>query len=232
MATESGFNFFAVKGAELLNMYVGESERAIRNIFSRAEAAKPSVIFFDEIDSIATGRGKGNQNSGIQVLATMLNCMDGIEALNGVFVLAATNRPDVLDRALLRPGRFDQSIYVKLPDLADRQEILEIQKRKMDFADDVDISALAALTEGYSGAELVAICQRGCEGVIEKCIETGEELKITMEDLKRGLKLVKKQTTPDSLRVFEKFCVDEEVEDTPESRKKAYENAFTGANFV
>src|SRR3954453_5256831 len=110
MATEAGFNFFAVKGAELLNMYVGESERAVRDIFARARAASPSVIFFDEIESI--GSKREGRNSGVNVLTTLLNEMDGIETLKGVTVLAATNQPQALDLALLRPGRFDKLLYV------------------------------------------------------------------------------------------------------------------------
>lgn len=148
MATEVGFNFFAVKGAELLNMYVGESERQVREIFTRAKAASPSIIFFDEIDAIGGKRASGGRNNGVNVLTTLLNEMDGIESLKGVMVLAATNQPQALDAALLRPGRFDQLIYVAPPDLAGREAILRVKQRKMDMADDVDIEVLAAMTEG------------------------------------------------------------------------------------
>jgi AAA family ATPase len=148
MATEVGFNFFAVKGAELLNMYVGESERSVREIFARARAASPSIIFFDEIDAIGGKRAPGGRNNGVNVLTTLLNEMDGIETLKGVMVLAATNQPQALDSALLRPGRFDQLIYVAPPDLAGREAILRVKQRKMDMADDVDIPLLAQLTEG------------------------------------------------------------------------------------
>ena len=124
MATEIGFNFFAVKSAELLNMYVGESERAVRDIFARARAASPSIIFFDEIESIGSKRERGGRSNGVNVLTTLLNEMDGIETLKGVTVLAATNQPQALDLALLRPGRFDKLLYVAPPDLAGREEIL------------------------------------------------------------------------------------------------------------
>jgi AAA family ATPase len=150
MATEIGFNFFAVKGAELLNMYVGESERAVREIFARARAASPSIIFFDEIESIGSKREKGGRTNGVNVLTTLLNEMDGIEALKGVTVLAATNQPEALDLALLRPGRFDDLLYVAPPDEKGREEILEVWRNKMDWAHDVDIPQLVEATDGYS----------------------------------------------------------------------------------
>ncbi|KAF4629838.1 hypothetical protein G7Y89_g8307 [Cudoniella acicularis] len=206
MATEIGFNFFAVKGAELLNMYVGESERAVRDIFARARAASPSIIFFDEIESIGSKREKGGRNSGVNVLTTLLNEMDGIETLKGVTVLAATNQPQALDLALLRPGRFDKLLYVAPPDLAGREAILRVRQRKMDLAPDVDIPELARLTDGYSGAEMVGICQTACDEVIEKCEVTGEELQVCMEDFLNAIKLVKKQITPELIRGYERWA--------------------------
>ncbi len=206
MATEIGFNFFAVKGAELLNMYVGESERAVRDIFARARAASPSIIFFDEIESIGGKRETGGRNNGINVLTTLLNEMDGIEALKGVTVLAATNQPQALDLALLRPGRFDKLLYVAPPDLAGREEILRVRERIMDLADDVDIPELARLTEGYSGAELVGICQTAGDDVLEKCENEGKELQVHMEDFLKAITLVKKQITPELLEGYERWA--------------------------
>jgi AAA family ATPase len=206
MATEVGFNFFAVKGAELLNMYVGESERAVRDVFARARAASPSIIFFDEIESIGSKRESRGRNNGVNVLTTLLNEMDGIETLKGVFVLAATNQPQSLDLALLRPGRFDKLVYVAPPDLAGREAILRVRQRTMDLADDVDILRLAMLMEGYSGAELVGICQTACDEMIEKCEETGEELQVHMEDFLNAIKLVKKQITPELIQGYEKWA--------------------------
>ncbi|KAI1175037.1 AAA-domain-containing protein [Nemania sp. FL0916] len=156
MATETRFNFFAVKGGELLNMYVGETERAIRNIFKRAAEASPSIIFFDEIDSLA-GTRSGGGNSGVQAVTTLLTEMAGFEERGKVFVLAATNRPDALDPALLRPGRFDELIYVPLPDLKAREAIIVRMATKLAFKD-IDAEELARLTEGYSGAEVANIC--------------------------------------------------------------------------
>ena len=206
MATEIGFNFFAVKGAELLNMYVGESERAVRDIFARARAASPSIIFFDEIEAIGSKRESGGRNNGVNVLTTLLNEMDGIEALKGVTILAATNQPQALDLALLRPGRFDKLLYVAPPDLAGREEILRVRKARMDLADDVNIPELARLTEGYSGAELVGICETAGDEVIERCENVGQELQVHMEDFLNAMKLVKKQITPESLEAYERWA--------------------------
>lgn len=207
MATEIGFNFFAVKGAELLNMYVGESERAVRNIFAQARAASPSIIFFDEIESIGSKRERGGLNNGVNVLTTLLNEMDGIETLKGVMVLAATNQPQALDLALLRPGRFDKLLYVAPPDLAGREEIFQVRQRKMDLADDVDIPELARLTDGYSGAELVGICEGAIDNGISKCLESGDlGLKVHMEDFLNAMKLVKKQITPVMIEGYERWA--------------------------
>ncbi|CAG8951768.1 hypothetical protein HYFRA_00005570 [Hymenoscyphus fraxineus] len=206
MATESGFNFFAVKGAELLNMYVGESERAVRDIFARARAASPSVIFFDEIESIGSKREGGGRNSGVNVLTTLLNEMDGIETLKGVTVLAATNQPQVLDLALIRPGRFDQLLYVPPPDLAGREAIFRVKQRKMDMAPDVDIPELARLTEGHSGAELVGICQAACDEVLERCEVEGKELQIQMEDFVEAIKGARKGIAPEMIMGYERWA--------------------------
>ncbi|KAL7788720.1 P-loop containing nucleoside triphosphate hydrolase protein [Trichoderma ceciliae] len=192
MATESSFNFFAVKGAELLNMYVGESERAVRTLFERARAAAPSIIFFDEIDSIGGSRTGGNgataaRSSGsVNMLTTLLTEMDGFESLTGVLVLAATNRPEAMDPALLRPGRFDQILYVGPPDLSAREAVFNVHLRGLALAPDVDIPELAHITDGYSGAEIKAICNEAGLAVLDRCDEdeTGaEKMEISMADL-------------------------------------------------
>ncbi|PQE17944.1 hypothetical protein CJF32_00008446 [Rutstroemia sp. NJR-2017a WRK4] len=206
VATEMGFNFFAVKGAEVLSKYVGDSERAVRNIFARARAAAPSIIFFDEIESIGGKRDSKNTNSGVNVLTTLLNEMDGIESLKGVTVLAATNKPQDLDLALLRPGRFDELIYVAPPDLSGREEILRVRQRKTKMADDVDIPELARLTEGYSGAELVSICSKAISAAIKRCIKTGQREPANMEDFLGAIKSVKKQITPEVIGEFERWA--------------------------
>ncbi|KAG5981496.1 hypothetical protein E4U55_002873 [Claviceps digitariae] len=179
MATESGFNFFAVKGAELLNMYVGESERAVRTLFERARAASPSIIFFDEIDSIGGQREPGpssssssssssRSTSSVNMLTTLLTEMDGFESLTGVLVLAATNRPEAMDPALMRPGRFDQVLYVGPPDQAAREAVFTVHLRGLSLAPDVDIPQLARLADGYSGAEIKAICNEAGLAVLDR----------------------------------------------------------------
>lgn len=206
MATEIGFNFFAVKGAELLNMYVGESERAVRNIFARARAASPSIIFFDEIESIGGKRESGGRSSGVNVLTTLLNEMDGIETLKGVTVLAATNQPEALDLALLRPGRFDKLLYVAPPDSVGREEILKVRQSKMDWASDIDIHTLVAKTDGFSGAELVGICQSAGDSCMDRCALTGKEEQISMDDFLDAIKSVKKQITPEMIQGYEDWA--------------------------
>lgn len=150
LATEAGMNFFAVKGPQVFNKYVGESERMIREIFKKARAASPSIIFFDEIDAMTTSRGEGGGSVNDRILAALLNEMDGIERLVNVTILAATNRPDVIDSALLRPGRIDRILYVGPPDLASRAEIFEIEFRRMAVAKDINVMELAAQVSFHS----------------------------------------------------------------------------------
>jgi AAA family ATPase len=210
MATESGLNFFAVKGAELLNMYVGESERAVRRLFERAREVSPSMIFFDEIDSIAGQRhGFGGPSAtsttshgGLNVLTTLLNEMDGFETMQGVLVLAATNRPQALDPALLRPGRFDELIYVGPPDLQARTAIFSGMKGKRRLAEDVDVARLAADTEGYSGAEIVGICRSAGRVALMRGLDAGADAKdvhITMDDFRTAVGKMPKQITGEML---------------------------------
>lgn len=197
MATESAFNFFAVKGAELLNMYVGESERAVRTLFARARAAAPSIIFFDEIDSIggqrAPGAGGGSasrsSSGSVNMLTTLLTEMDGFESLNGVLVLAATNRPESMDPALLRPGRFDQIVYVGPPDEAAREAVFAVHLRGLALAADVDAAELARLSDGYSGAEIKAICSEAGMAVMDRHddLDGQAPLEIAMEDLRAAM---------------------------------------------
>lgn len=167
VATSSGLNFIAVKGAELTSMYVGESERAVREVFRKARAAAPSIIFFDEIESIG-GKRSSEGTNGLNVLTTLLNEMDGIETLKGVLVLAATNQPELLDLALLRPGRFDSKIYIGPPNDAARREILNIQTKHVPLASDVDLDAVAAKTKGFSGAEVVNICLEAARATMRR----------------------------------------------------------------
>ncbi|XP_041696710.2 ATPase family protein 2 homolog isoform X3 [Coregonus clupeaformis] len=161
LANESGLNFLAIKGPELLSKYVGESERAVREVFRKARAVAPSIVFFDEIDALAGERGSSSGSGGVgdRVLAQLLTEMDGIEQLRDVTVLAATNRPDMIDKALMRPGRLDRIVYVPLPDGPTRREIFMLQLRNMPVDQDMCLDDLVTRTEKYSGAEITAVCR-------------------------------------------------------------------------
>ena len=154
VATESEANFISVRGPELLSKWVGESERGIREIFRRARQASPCVVFFDEIDSIVPTRGMGGDSMVTErVVSQLLTELDGIQTLSGVVVLAATNRSDMIDPALLRPGRFDKIVFVPMPDKQARQRILEIHSKDKPIGPDIDLNKISELTEGFSGAD-------------------------------------------------------------------------------
>ncbi|PTL36253.1 AAA family ATPase [Candidatus Methylomirabilis limnetica] len=171
-ATESQANFISVKGPQLMSKWVGESEKGVREVFKRAKQAAPCLIFFDEIDAIAPMRGSGGDSHVTErVISQLLTELDGIEELRGVVVLAATNRLDMVDPALLRPGRFDLLIELPLPDEAARLEILRVHTRGKPLAPDVDLAALARQSEGRSGADIEAICRRATMFAIEEYLE-------------------------------------------------------------
>ncbi|TKX25638.1 ATPase-like protein 8 [Elsinoe australis] len=210
VATSSGLNFLAVKGAELTSMYVGESERAVREVFRKARAAAPSIIFFDEIDSIATERDAAS-SSGLNVLTTLLNEMDGIESLNGVLVLAATNKPETLDAALLRPGRFDALHYIGPPNEDARREIFRIRTSGVPMAANVDLGSLARRTNGFSGAEIVQMCTDATVQAIERRIDllgrdvsaNDDRSKLSQEDFEYALSGAVRRITPEMVSGYE-----------------------------
>jgi transitional endoplasmic reticulum ATPase len=179
-ATESKVNFISVKGPELLSKFVGESEKQVREIFSKARQAAPCIIFFDEIDGLCATRQASQNDSGVanRILSQFLAEMDGIEELSGVFVLAATNRPDVVDPALKRFGRFEQTIEIGLPDLASRQQILSIHFAGKPLAADVDVAKIAADTETFSGADLAAVCNDAARRAIRRHIRLEKPLAV------------------------------------------------------
>ncbi|MFL6525701.1 MAG: CDC48 family AAA ATPase [Nitrososphaera sp.] len=158
-ANESEANFISIKGPELLSKWVGESEKGVREIFRKARQAAPCIIFFDEIDAIAPTRGGGFGDSHVteRVISQMLTELDGLEILTNVVVIAATNRPDIIDAALLRPGRFDRLLYVPPPDYESRKQIIQIHIKKKPLADDVNVDNLAAKLDGYTGADIAAV---------------------------------------------------------------------------
>ncbi|MEM3022476.1 MAG: AAA family ATPase, partial [Candidatus Bathyarchaeia archaeon] len=203
VATESEANFISIKGPELLSKWVGESERAVREIFRKAKQAAPCIIFMDEIDSIAPVRGGGYGDSHVteRVISQLLTELDGLEELRDVVVIAATNRPDIIDPALLRPGRFDKLLYVPLPDRDARREIFKIHLGKKPVAEDVDMERLVNATEGYTGADIAAICNNAMmiaiKEYVAKCKDEEEikrrvdELKIRPAHLEEAMKKVK-----------------------------------------
>jgi len=174
IANECQANFISIKGPELLTMWFGESEANVRDVFDKARAAALCVMFFDELDSIAKARGNSagdGGGAGDRVLNQILTEMDGMNAKKNVFVIGATNRPDQIDPALLRPGRLDQLIYIPLPDEASRLGVLKSTLRKSPVSSEVDLSYLAKSTHGYSGADLTEICQRAAKLAIRENIE-------------------------------------------------------------
>ncbi|KAI5171289.1 transitional endoplasmic reticulum ATPase [Nematocida sp. LUAm3] len=174
IASQCNANFISIKGPELLTMWVGESEANLREIFDKARAAAPCVLFFDEIDSIAKARGGAGDRTGggvTQILNQMLIEMDGMNSKKNVFVIGATNRPDVLEPALLRPGRLDQLIYIPLPDEQSRLSILKANLKKSPLHSDVDLVEISNKTIGFSGADLTEICQTACKYAVKERIE-------------------------------------------------------------
>ncbi|MGB5912481.1 MAG: CDC48 family AAA ATPase [Promethearchaeia archaeon] len=170
IATESKSNFISIKGPEIFSKWVGESEKTVREIFRKARQAAPSIIYFDEIDAISASRG---EYAGTQVYASIVNQilveMDGIENRQGIVTIASTNRPDIVDPAFLRPGRFDRLIYVEAPDFESRIKILEVHSKNMPLAEDVSLKHIAQITEGYSGADLENVCREaGMQAIREK----------------------------------------------------------------
>jgi transitional endoplasmic reticulum ATPase len=211
VATESEANFISVKGPELLSKWVGESERGIREIFRRARQAAPCVIFFDEIDSIAMARGGGmggemgggSIGTNDRVISQILTELDGISELHGVVVLAATNRPDMIDTALLRPGRFDRIVFVPNPDRRTRKRILEIYATDKPVGTDVDLDKIADITDGFSGADAAAIVNTAVSLVLheylakyptpEEAAKHASEAHVMMRHFEEGVKKIRTQ---------------------------------------
>merc|ERR1711892_424538 len=175
IANKCQANFISIKGPELLTMYFGESEANVRDVFDKARSAAPCVLFFDELDSIAKSRGGGGGGdaggASDRVINQLLTEMDGMGSKKNVFIIGATNRPDIIDPAILRPGRLDQLIYIPLPDDGSRMAILKPNMRKSPVSKDVDLPYLAKMTRGFSGDDLTEICQRACKLAIRESID-------------------------------------------------------------
>ncbi|MEM4703809.1 MAG: CDC48 family AAA ATPase [Candidatus Bathyarchaeia archaeon] len=204
VATESEANFITIKGPEVFSKWVGESEKAIREVFRKARMAAPAVIFFDEIDSLSPRRGAGFADSGVteRVISQLLTEMDGLVTLEDIVVIAATNRPDIVDPAVLRPGRFDRLIYVPEPDEKSRLQIFSIYTKKMPLSKDVDLQRLAAITKNYSGADIEALCREAAMHALRRDMNAKE---VTMKDFEEALKKTGPSTTPDMEKWYKNF---------------------------
>ncbi len=202
VANEAEANFISVKGPELLSKWLGESEKAVRKIFKKAKQVAPCIIFFDEIDAIAGMRGLEENRAVERVVNQLLTELDGLEELEGVVVIGATNRPDIIDPALLRPGRFDRLVYVRPPDKKSRLAIFKIHTRNMPLAEDVDLEELADMTEGYVGADIEAVCR---EAVMLALREDINAEKVHMRHFLEALRKIKPSVTESMLSFYERF---------------------------
>jgi transitional endoplasmic reticulum ATPase len=204
VATESAANFITVKGPEVFSKWVGESEKAIREVFRKARMAAPAIIFFDEIDSLVPRRGAGFSDSGAseRVISQLLTEMDGMVSLEDIVIIAATNRPDIVDPAILRPGRFDRLIYVPEPDEKSRVQIFKLYTKDMPLAKNVDTASLAALAKNHSGADISALCREAAMFALKKDINAKE---VTLSDFEEAKKRVGPSVTPDMEKWYKSF---------------------------
>jgi transitional endoplasmic reticulum ATPase len=204
VATESESNFITIKGPEVFSKWVGESEKAIREVFRKARMAAPAVIFLDEMDSLTPRRGLGFSDSGVseRVISQLLTEMDGIVTLEDIVVIAATNRPDMVDPAVLRPGRFDRLIYVPEPDEKSRLQIFKIYMKGMPLNKDIDVNQLATITKYYSGADIESLCREAAMHALRSDINSKE---VTMKDFQEAIKEVGPSVTPDMEKWYKSF---------------------------
>jgi transitional endoplasmic reticulum ATPase len=177
VASETKVNFISVKGPELLSKYVGESEKAVREVFRKARQAAPCIVFFDEIDALVPNRSAGSSDSHVaeRVLSQFLAELDGVEELKGVLILGATNRSDLLDPAALRPGRFDEVVEIPLPDERGRSEIFAIHLQNKPLGQGISVKELAARTDGFGGADISSVCARAARRAVRRAVQAGKE---------------------------------------------------------
>jgi transitional endoplasmic reticulum ATPase len=218
LANEAGVNFISVKGPEILSKWVGESEQRLRDIFRRAKQVAPSIILFDEIDAIAARRGlSAGTRVTEQVVSQLLTEMSGVEEMKDVVIMATTNRPDILDSALLRPGRFDRLIYVPAPEEKTREEIFKIHTKNMPLKA-VDIKKLAKETKGYSGADIEALVREAALFSLREAMSKKTKAKeVKKEHFEKALKKIKPSITVDMTKKYQKAVEDlkkTELEDT------------------
>ena len=212
LATQGNMNFVAIQGPELLSKWLGESERALASLFHRARMASPCILFFDEIDAIASHRSGGSSSGTERLLSQLLTELDGVHSngsdssKNRVVVVGATNRPDLLDTALMRPGRMDRMIYVGLPDVQSRQEILQLKLQKTAAITESQLQQLAMDTDGYSGAELVAICRHAALYAIADTPDDNDDpVQIQLHHLHQSISNIKPQITTQMLEFYASF---------------------------
>jgi transitional endoplasmic reticulum ATPase len=198
VAKESSANFISIKGPEIMSKWVGESEKAIREIFKKARQSAPCVVFLDEIDAIAPRRGTDMSRVTDRVVNQLLTEMDGFEPLNGVVIIAATNRPDMVDPALLRAGRFDRHIYIPPPDAETRRKIFEVHTRKMPLAEDVDLGDLATRTKGYTGADIENVCREAGMFAIREGADA-----VSMGHFLKALEKIKPSVDEETIKYYE-----------------------------
>ncbi|MFC3958464.1 CDC48 family AAA ATPase [Halovivax cerinus] len=236
VANESQSNFISVKGPELLNKFVGESEKGIREVFEKARANAPTVIFFDEIDSIAGERGRTTGDSGVseRMVSQLLTELDGLEELEDVVVIATTNRPDLIDPALLRPGRLDRHVHVPVPDEAARRKIFEVHTRDKPLADAIDLDWLAAETQGYVGADIEAVAREASMAATrefinsvdpEEMADTLGNVRISKDHFEHALEEVSPSVTPETKERYE------EIEEQFDTAEPAQEKDQLGRTF-
>ena len=215
VANEANANFISINGPEIFSKFVGESESAVREIFKKARQVAPCILFVDEIDSIAPRRG-GNTGSGVgdRVVNQLLTELDGIEALEGVTVVAATNRPDMIDTAITRPGRIDRSIEVEIPDEEAREKIFEVHTRDMPLAGDVDLAELAGMTDNYVGSDIESVCR---EAGIEAMRADTDAAEVSTEDFESAVEQVSPTATEDNRQEYQRMMERMQKLDSPDS---------------
>ena len=220
VANEANANFISIKGPEVFSKYVGESEEAVREIFKKARQVAPCILFIDEIDAIAPRRGGRSSDSGVgdRVVNQLLTELDGIESLEGVTVIAATNRPDMIDPAIMRPGRVDRNVEVEIPDEEGRRKIFEVHTRDMPVSDDVDLDELSDMTEGFVGSDIESVCREAGMNALRGDIDTEEA---TMEDFEEAIEDVRPTATKDNLEQYRAMTqkmneMEADEDDTPD----------------
>lgn len=204
VATESEANFISIKGPEMLSKWVGESEKAVREVFRKAKLAAPCIVFFDELDSIAPRRGSAGTDSGVteRVISQLLTELDGLSSSKEIILIAATNRPDILDPALIRPGRIDRLCYVPPPSAAEREEIFKLFTKKMPLEPKVDLKELALRTDYFTGADIESLCR---EAAIRALREDIRAKKIKAAHFDDAMRSMHPSASKEVCEFYEKF---------------------------